>query len=211
MTWRTLGIVALGVGIAAALSLRSCAERDVRVLETEQEPKPDRAAETITTEAVAREALDPTIVRPAEATSPVPVAAPASDLERFLEIRGVPSVAWMETELTQFAAQPRDPAWATGMEARFQSELAESSATVAERYVECRRSLCIALLVHPRGGREPVQRGPLLQPEVSEALATAQALDVIMGPASAVMTRDGAFVQWYRYHRKCGADWKCLE
>jgi hypothetical protein len=209
MTWRTLWIVVLGAAIAAALSLRSCVERDVQAPETQSEPEPQRAVETVTTEVVAREAPVPTFATPAQ-TRPE-VAAPASDLERFLEIRGVPSVPWMESELAQFAAQPRDPAWATGMEARFQSELAKASSTLAERYVECRRSLCIALLVHPRGSREPIQRGSLLQPAVSEALAVAQALDVIMGPASAVMTRDGAFVEWYRYHRKCGADWRCLE
>jgi hypothetical protein len=210
MTWRTLWIVLLGAAIAAALSLRSCVARDA-YLETQQQSEPDRVPGTVTTELVAREVPAPTTEAAPESTPTADVVVPASDLERFLEIRGVPRQPWMQSELEQFAAQPRDPAWATGMEARFQSELAKASSTVAERYVECRRSLCVALLVHPPGSRDPVQLESSIRPDLSQALAVAQALDVIIGPVSAAMTRDRGLVQWFRYHRKCGADWKCLE
>ena len=50
-----------------------------------------------------------------------------------------------------------------------------------------------------------------MPPQMSDALTTAQALDVIMGPASMFRTPDGRLLEWFRYHRKCGTDWKCLE
>jgi hypothetical protein len=138
-----------------------------------------------------------------------PAGGPAPAIERFLEVRGVSLTPALREVLDAFAAEPRDPWWASGMEARFQGELAQPTSMLAESYVECRRSRCITVLIRPRQQLDDLR--PLGREAVAGQTRLAQALGLLGGPIFAAATRDGAPVHWHTFHRRCGPEWKCLE
>ena len=81
---------------------------------------------------------------------PFPVSASVEALCRKLSSRGEDNCALSHSELADFARQPRDPAWASEMEARLRDLVAsESGYTV--RTIECRTSMCVAEVASLRG------------------------------------------------------------
>lgn len=54
-----------------------------------------------------------------------------------------------------FAAQPVDPAWAPGVESAIEDALESSPMAFTEKKVECRTSMCRAVLLHPFVERPP--------------------------------------------------------
>jgi hypothetical protein len=147
---------------------------------------------------------------------PQQIALPVSELAPriggFLALRDVSLGPALREALDAFAAEPRDPSWASGMEARFQSELAQPTVMLAESYVECRRSRCIALLIRPPGAQQQLEGLRLLGREAgAEQARLAQALGLLGGPIFLAAARDGALVHWHAFHRRCGPEWKCLE
>jgi hypothetical protein len=222
MSWRVPGIVALGAVIGVAISMRSCSPQSVPGTSagdrqsssaTQRETEPDGGSGAIPNEAIARGALDETAGTPAPQALPADAGTSVSGLERFVDLRGIPRAPFIESQLKEFAAQPRDPAWSTGMEAQFQSELSQSSLTLTERYVECRRSVCVVVLVRPPGTHQQEQQVGLLgRAALTEMSAVAQTLNLFAAPGGGlVLTRDGALVHWHRFQRKCGLEWQCLE
>jgi hypothetical protein len=146
---------------------------------------------------------------PEHAGSQLPADASDSTLQRFLDVRGISLNAGAQQDLLELIADPRDPAWAPGMEARFQSELTKSSRTLTESYVECRRSRCLVLLVEPLGAqRDP--RAAFTRADFDEQVAVASSLNLFGIGTFAASTRDGALVRWQRYFRRCAPDWNCL-
>lgn len=224
MIWRVLGIVAFGVAIGVALSTRSCSPQSVPDRsagdresssgpQRETEPDGGPGAAPNEAEAVARAALDENAGAPVPQPLPADADTSVSGLERFVDLRGIARAPFIESQMKEFAAQPRDPAWSTGMEAQFQSELSRSSPSLIDRYVECRRSVCVVVLVRPPGTHQQEQQmGLLARAAIMEMSTVAQTLNLFAAPGSGlVLARDGALVHWHRFQRKCGPDWKCLE
>jgi hypothetical protein len=221
MSWRVLGIVVLGAAIGVALSMRSCSPEGVPNNSAGETPsfpeaqreEPDVAPGAIPDETVARAAPDERVGDPAPPPPPADADTSVSDLERFLELRGIPRVPSIDNELKEFAAQPRDPAWSTGMEARFQSELSQLSLTLTDWYVECRTSVCVVALVRPPGTQQSEQQLRLLgRAALTEMSTVARTLNLFAAPGGGlVLARDGSLVNLHRFQRKCGPDWKCLE
>jgi hypothetical protein len=154
----------------------------------------------------------PAATAPFEPDSPQPalISRAASSLERFLELRGITAVGAMRKDLTEFVAELRDSGWAPGMEAQFQSELAKSTTTLTDSYVECRRSRCLVLLVHPAGTHRPLV-GEETRAALQEHARAASSLNLIGFGAFAAVAPDGSLVSWNRFQRRCGPDWQCLE
>jgi hypothetical protein len=142
---------------------------------------------------------------------------PRSALQVFLEARAVP-LERIENALREFVAQPRDPTWSAGMEAQFQSALVQSTLKDAESYVECRRSMCIVVFVYPPE-TQPQQTQQPQQPQLGIPLRAAaeehqrllSTLRLYGSGALAVRARNGALVQWHRFHRRCSPEWQCLD
>jgi len=148
----------------------------------------------------------------AELTIALPASGPAPRIEGFLEVRGVALGPHLREALEAFTAEPRDPSWASGMEARFQSELSQSTLMLVESYVECRRSRCITLLIRPPSAPQQLEGLRLLGREAgAEQTRLAQTLGLLGGPMFGAAARDGALVNWHTFHRRCGPEWKCLE
>jgi hypothetical protein len=143
-----------------------------------------------------------------------PEDAPKAALQVFLEARGIP-LERIENALREFVAQPRDRTWSAGMEAQFQSALVQSTLKDAESYVECRRSMCVVVFVHaPETQPQPTQQAPLgIAPRDSfdEHQRLLSTLRLYGSGALAVRARNGALVQWHRFHRRCGPEWQCLD
>jgi hypothetical protein len=130
----------------------------------------------------------------------------------FMELRGVVPPPAVGAAFDTFVAEPRDPSWASGMEARFQSALSRSTLLLTESYVECRRSECIVLLFHPpRVDQQPRDLEPLLRAAAREQGRLAQAVGLTAGPAFGFSAREGPLVLWHTFHRRCGPEWQCLE
>jgi len=143
-----------------------------------------------------------------EAATPEPSP---SGIRLFLDVRGAQLTQLLQNDLDEFAAEPRDPSWAAGMEAQFQSELVRWPVTLSASYVECRRSKCLVAVVRPPGTFPPQLGGPDARAAAAIQTEIAQKLELIGGPIAAVMSRDGSLVHWHRFHRRCGPDWQCLE
>jgi hypothetical protein len=136
----------------------------------------------------------------------------APRLTGFMELRGVAPPPAVRAAFETFVAEPRDPLWASGMEARFQSELSRSTLMLTESYVECRRSECIVLMFHPpRTYQQPMDAAPLLRAASGEQGRLAQALGLVGGPAFGSSASDGPLVLWHTFHRRCAPEWQCLE
>jgi hypothetical protein len=150
---------------------------------------------------------------PSATTSAPPADVGQSAVRVFLDARGVP-LERFEQALRAFEAEPRDPAWSGGMEAQFQTALAQTTLTDAESYVECRRTLCVVLFIHPPETPLDTQRPQLGLPTraaVEEHQRLLSTLRLYGSGAIAARARNGAFVQWHRFHRRCGPEWQCLE
>ena len=152
------------------------------------------------------------------AQPPVAPAVPEdglkSGLHFFLEAREVPLES-VDKALCELEAQPRDPSWSAGMEAQFQSALAQSTLTDAESYDECRHSLCAVVFVYPPETQPPQTQPPLpgipIRAAVEEHQRLLSTLRLYGSGALAVRALHGALVQWHRFHRRCGPEWQCLE
>ena len=219
---RVIPIVALGavLGAAALVHFYGGTSSDVEeAAASDERPPPTRTSsagddpEGATLGEHAGEHAQPPIA-PA-----VPEDGLKSGLHFFLEAREVPLES-VEKALSELEAQPRDPSWSAGMEAQFQSALAQSTLTDAESYVECRRSLCAVVFVYPPETQPPQTQPPqtqqpLLGLPIRAAVAEHQrllsTLRLYGSGALAVRARNGALVQWHRFHRRCGPEWQCLE
>jgi hypothetical protein len=209
---RTLWLVVLGAVIGAVV-LVGRPQRDADSPDAPTTPPKARAD----TQDIARAANEVTARAPAEAgvREPEPKLPPAvteasdSTLQRFLDVRGISLAAGAQKDFLEFIADPRDPAWAPGMEARFQSELAKGTRTLTESYVECRRTRCLVLLVEPPGVQRDA-KAAFTRADFDEQVATASSLNLFGIGTFAASTRDGALVRWQRYFRRCGPDWNCL-
>jgi hypothetical protein len=147
----------------------------------------------------------------AEAELP-PASEPAPRITSFMNLRGLSPAPAVRAAFDKLVAEARDPLWASGMEARFQSELSRSTLLLTESYVECRRSMCIVLSFYPpRTDQQPMDLEPLLRAASREQGRLAQAVGLMAGPAFGSSARDGPLVLWHTFHRRCGPEWQCLQ
>jgi hypothetical protein len=217
MASRLIPIVALGavLGAAALVHFYGGTGSDVdEAAASDERPAPTRASSAADDLEAATLGEHADVQAQPPAASAVPEDGPKSALHVFLEARGVP-LERVDKALRELEAQPRDPTWSAGMEAQFQSALVQSTLTDAESYVECRRSLCVVVFVYPPETQPQQTQQPLpgipIRAAVAEHQRLLSTLRLYGSGALAVRARNGALVQWHRFHRRCGPEWQCLE
>jgi hypothetical protein len=208
---RWIALAGVFIGVAIVLLLRD-GQPDGDVAQTRSDPRESTDEDANAVLEVA-EPIDGRLGPPeAELTIALPASGPAPRIEGFLEVRGVSLGPALRDALDAFAGESRDPSWASGMEARFQSELSQSTLMLVESYVECRRSHCITLLIRPPSAPQQLEGLRLLGREAgAEQTRLAQTLGLLGGPMFGAAARDGALVNCHTFHRRCGPEWKCLE